>query len=71
MGEKRNLQFNEIGKSPLTRKDFIRFGIVGIFIALGGFLLMKREVTVVTTCTDNFACKNCKKFSNCNLPEKS
>ena len=73
---------NGISKSPpegdlegLSRKEFInkifRYGLVGSLALLTGFLLVKRKVTIESTCTENFACKSCKKYSKCTLPEKA
>lgn len=60
----------------MNRKQFIdkifRYGIVGGFVLLAGYLLLKREVTVGgTNCPENVACKSCKKYKACTLPEKS
>lgn len=62
-------------KHTMNRKEFLhkvyRYGIIGILGVLTGFLLLKRKVTIAGECTENFACKNCNKYSKCTLPEKS
>jgi len=66
-----SLPLGEVGGASLNRKQFIqsfiRYGILGGILVLVGFILMKRPVTVENTCTENFACKNCKKYSKCNI----
>lgn len=63
------------GRRGLSRRNFIqsffRYGILGGILLLLGFIVLKRKVTVENTCTENFACKNCNKYSACRLPEKS
>lgn len=59
----------------MNRKQFIqsffRYGILGGIMVLIGFILLKRKVSIESRCNENFACKNCNKYSACSLPEKS
>jgi hypothetical protein len=58
----------------MNRKEFLnsvfRYGIAGSILLLTGFLFVRRKVTSSNQCTENVACKKCRKYSECKLPEK-
>ena len=55
----------------MNRKDFVktsgRFLLLAGITVSSGFLVIRNKVT--TTCTISSACKNCGKFSACELPQ--
>ena len=59
------------GRRGLSRRNFIqsffRYGILGGILVLLGFILLKRKVTVDSTCTNDFVCKTCNKYSACTI----
>ncbi|MGF7138291.1 hypothetical protein [Roseimarinus sediminis] len=62
-------------REQMDRKEFLnqvfRYGILGAIVLLTGFLFLNRKVERSSeACAANFACKNCGKYSACNLPEK-
>ena len=56
----------------MKRKEFIvvlaRGTILGALGVISGVLLF-RDKDSVTDCDFDFVCRNCKKITNCNLPE--
>ena len=66
-----SLPLGEVGGASMNRRKFIqsffRYSILGGILVLTGFILFKRRVTLESSCTENFACKTCKKYNKCEI----
>ena len=65
-------QGTEIEKRMDRRKCFQGMGrwtLLAGMAAIAGILVSRRQVVSDQVCSSDFQCKNCKKLSDCGLPE--
>jgi len=57
----------------MNRRNFIdktgRTFLLGTLAIVSGILVSRRQVVRGNQCTEDFMCRNCRKISDCRLPE--
>ena len=66
-------QLNQNRKLDMDRRGFIqKFGRGSMLMALAamaGILVARKQVHPDQECSDDFLCRECRRLSNCQLPE--
>lgn len=48
---------------------FVRGGALGALAVMSGILISRRQVSLLTDCSDHTQCNACSKLKRCELPE--